>query len=100
MKYIVRLNPKAINPLTLRVTKSRVWEVEQCASVGGEGRLDSEKCIWHCEDVRIDSTPIRELFVLPKEGEPKWEKEFFGICVRGQDNAIEIKTGACDVSGH
>jgi hypothetical protein len=95
MKYIVRLNPKAFNPVTKRVIPERLWEVEQVAN------KDSEKVIWHCADIRIDQTPIRELFSLtPSEGKATWEYECFGICVRGQDNAIEIKTGRSDVSGN
>ena len=94
MKYIVRLNSKAYNPLTRKVIEERLWEIEQCAS------KDSEKVIWHCADVRIDATPIRELYQLPKEGEQPWQAEYFGICVRGQDNAIEIHTGRQDASGH
>lgn len=94
MKYLVRLNPRAFNPITRRVIESRLWEVEQCAT------RDSGKVIWHCADVRIDSTPIRELFTLPKEGETPWEREYFGVVVRGQDNAIAILTGAADASGN
>lgn len=100
MRYIVRVNPKAYNPVTRSLIASRLWEVEQCAATGGDGRLDSERVIWHCADIRIDDVPIRELFVLPEPGGKPWEREVFGICVRGQDNAIEIKTGAADVSGH
>jgi hypothetical protein len=91
MKYIVRLNPKAFNPITHKVEPSRVWEIEQCAD------RDSEKVIWHCADVRINNTPICEIFVLPKPGEEPFERTYFGICVRGQDNAIEIKEGRHDV---
>jgi hypothetical protein len=94
MKYLVRLNPRAFNPLTRKVIVSRLWEIEQC------GDPDSQKVIWHCADVRIDSVPIRELFKLNCEDGKPWQGEFFGICVRGQDNAIEIKTGAHDASGH
>ena len=43
---------------------------------------------------------IQTLFTLPGKEEKPWEAEFFGICVRGQDNAVEIKTGAHDVSGN
>jgi hypothetical protein len=94
MKYLVRLNPKAYNPITHAVIAARLWEIEQCAN------KDSEKVIWHCADVRIDETPIRTLYTLPgKEAKP-WEAEYFGICVRGQDNAIEIRTGDHDASGN
>lgn len=94
MKYLIRLNPKAYNPITRKVNAARLWEIEQCAN------RDSERVIWHCEDIRIDQTPIRELYTISKEGEPVWEKTFFGICVRGQDNVVEIKTGPQDVSGN
>lgn len=94
MKYIVRLNPKAFNPITRKVIVERLWEIEQCAN------RDSDRIVWHCADVRIDTTPIRELFTLPKEGEKPWEADYFGICVRGQDNAIEIHTGKADASGN
>lgn len=100
MKYIIRLNPRAFNPLTRKVISSRLWEVEQCESRGRDGRVDSELVIWHCADVRIDKTPIRELYQLPKDGEKPWQMECFGVCVRGQDNAIVIITGASDVSGN
>jgi hypothetical protein len=96
----VRLNPRAYNPLTRKVIPSRLWEVEQCEKTGGNGRQDSEKVIWHCADVRIGDTPIRKLFKLPKEGEGPWQIEVWGVCVRGQDDAIEIRTGAHDVSGN
>ena len=94
MKYLVRLNPKAFNPLTRKVIPSRLWEIEQCAT------RDSASVIWHCANVRIDSTPIRELYTLPKEGERPWEAEYFGICVRGYDDAVEIHTGRHDASGN
>jgi hypothetical protein len=94
MKYLVRLNPKAFNPITRKIIAARLWEVEQCAN------KDSEKVIWHCAEVRIDSTPVRTLYTLPKQEEKPWEAEYFGICVRGQDNAIEIHTGARDASGN
>lgn len=94
MKYIVRLNPRAFNPLTKRVIAERLWEVEQAAN------KDSEKVIWHCADIRIDGVPMRDLFTLPKPGEGVWSKEVFGICVRGQDNAIEIHTGNAHASGN
>lgn len=91
MKYLVRLNPRAYNPLTNKVDPSRLWEVEQCAD------KDSERVIWHCADVRVNTMPIRDLFKLPKSGEPPWEILLSGICVRGQDNAIEIHEGRHDV---
>jgi hypothetical protein len=93
LKYIVRLNSKAFNPITRKVIAARLWEVEQCAWKGHDGSQDSEKVIWHCADVRIDDTPIRTLYTLPGEEAKPWEAEYFGICVRGQDNVVEIKTG-------
>lgn len=92
MKYIVRLNPRARNPLTRKIDVSRVWEVEQLAD------KDSERVIWHCSEIRVGDRPIRELFVLPKPGEKATEMEFTGICFRGQDNAIVIQEGAHDVA--
>ncbi len=100
MRYLVRLNPRAFNPLTKKLIAERLWEIEQCEMIGGNGQIDSGKYTTHCADVRIDSTPICQLFTLPKPGEKPWEKEFFGICVRGQDNVVEIRTGRHDVSGH
>ena len=94
MKYIVRINPGAYNLLTKRIDAKRIWEVEQCAN------KDSERVIWHCADVRIDDKPIYQLFVRPKEGEKPWQLECWGICARGQDNAIEIKSGKSDASGN
>lgn len=94
MKYFIRLNPKAINPLTLRVNPARLWEVEQA------GTRDSELVIWHAADVRIDKQHVRELFQLPREGEKPWQIERYGVCVRSQDNALEIITGPQDASGN
>jgi len=84
MRYFVRLNPRAFNPLTKQVNESRMWEIEQCAD------KDSEKVIWHAQDVRVDKTPIRELFHLVPD--KPWEGEYIGVCFRGQDNVIEIHT--------
>ena len=91
MQYIVRLNPRAWNPLTKRVDAARLWEVEQVAN------KDSERVIWHCADVRIGELPIRMFFTLPKAGEPPTELKFSGICTRGQDNAICIYERRHDV---
>lgn len=99
MRYLIRLNPKAFNPVTRKIIASRLWEVEQCAWKGRDGNQNSEPVIWHCAEVRIDSVPIRTLYTLPKQEEKPWEAEYFGICVRGQDNAIEIRTGKQDASG-
>lgn len=94
MKYIVRLNPRAFNPLTRQFIESRLWEVVQCGFRG------SEEYTWHCADVRIGGVPIRELFVLPKKGEVPWSMECSGVCVRGQDNVVDILTGPPDASGN
>lgn len=100
LKYFIRLNPKAINPLTMRVNAKLLWEVEQAEHLGSNGRLDSEAVLWHCADVRIDDIHVREFFQLPKPGEPPWQIERFGVCVRAQDNAIVILTGPSDASGN
>jgi hypothetical protein len=94
MRYQIRLNPKAFNPLTLQVIAKRLWEVEQV------GNRDSEPVIWHCADVRIDDQHVRELFQMPKPGEPPWQIERYGTCARGQDDAIVIVTGPADASGN
>lgn len=91
MKYLVRLNPKAFNPLTGKVIVSRLWEIEQCAN------KDSEKVIWHCADVRVNGVPICQIFTLPKDGEKPFELEASGIIYRGQDNAVEISSKHHDV---
>jgi hypothetical protein len=108
MKYLVRLNPKAMNPLTGKVIVSRVWEVEQCAY------KDSEKVIWHCANVKIGDQDIRQVVgqrtmldaekILAAERSAgatglKFELAFDGICFRGQDNAIIIdERGSHEVS--
>lgn len=100
MKYIVRLNMRAFNPLTNKVNPKLLWEVEQCQKIGGNGRTDSQSVIWHCADVKIDDKHIREFFRLPKTGEQPWKYEVWGVCVRDQDNVIKILTGPVDVSGN
>jgi hypothetical protein len=92
VKYIVRLNPKARNPLTGKIEAKRLWEIEQCAD------KDSGTVKWHCAEVRIGEKYIREFFVLPKQGDPPFEKTCYGICYRGQDNAIVIDEREHDVS--
>ena len=92
MKYIVRLNKHALNPLTNKVMKSRLWEVEQCAD------KDSEKVIWHCADVRIGLKHIREIFAIPKDGSAfSVELVYHGICTRGSDDALVIDERKQDV---
>jgi hypothetical protein len=94
VKYTLRLNPKAFNPITRKIIPERLWEVEQCAT------RDSDKVIWHCADIRVDGTPIRQMFSLPAAGIAPWEHICFGICVRGYDDVIELKTGPHDASGN
>lgn len=105
MKYIVRLNARAVNPITGKVIAARLWEVEQCSN------KDSEKVIWHCADVKIGDQDIRQVLgqrtVLDEEKilaalrSPgtgvKFELAFEGIVIRGQDNAIEIREGRHEV---
>lgn len=87
MRYIVRLNPKAFNPVTGKVDSTRLWEVEQCAT------KDSEKCIWHRDRVRIGDRGINEFYTLAEKGQPPTELKFEGICITGQDSALVIITG-------
>lgn len=94
MRYLLRLNPKAFNPLTRKLIPERMWEIEQCST------RDTDKVVWHAGDVRVDAIPIRQLFTVPDPGGQPWEREYFGICVRGYDDAIEIKTGPHDASGN
>lgn len=91
MKYIVRLNQKSVNPITLRVDPRILWEVEQV------GDRDSEKVVWHCAEVEINGRPLREFFTLPKKGEPPTELTYHGVVTRGQNNAIVILTRATEV---
>ena len=93
MRYLVRLNPKAFNPITRKVIAERLWEVEQCAN------KDSEKVIWHAREVRINGVSVRQFFTLSKDGEKPWEREYFGTCARDYDDAIEIRTTSRDASG-
>jgi len=94
MKYIVRVNPKAVNPVTGKVIPDRVWEVEQTDTRA------SEKVRWHCATVRVDDVPIHEIYEHPKVGEKPWERTYFGTATRDYDDAIAILTGASDVSGN
>ena len=87
MKYLVRPNPKAYNPITGQIDPQRLWEVEQCAWDGGAGH-DSEKVLWHCAAVNVNGQTI----------EPTGEVAFHGICTRDHDNAISIREGRNDVS--
>ena len=86
MKYQVRINPRAVNPLTKAIDESRIWEVEQCRT------KDSERVKWHCADVKVDGEPITKIFKFPKKGEPPTEMEFYGIITRDYDDAISIST--------
>jgi hypothetical protein len=84
VKYLVRANPKAYNPITRKVDLSRFWEVEQCAD------RDSEKVIWHCAAVRVGNEVIHDI-------PPDSVLEFYGVVVRGADDAIVILEGKHDV---
>jgi hypothetical protein len=109
MKYLIRLNPRAVNPLTRKVIASKLWEVEPCEKIGGNGRADSPAVIWHCSEIRIDGKSIaqlapieayRELAHPAVSGAARWLLEIWGVCSRGADDAIEIRTTAADVSGN
>jgi hypothetical protein len=94
MRYIVRLNPKAFNPLTRKLIENRLWEVEQVAD------KDSGTVIWHCGDVRFGNDrlvppvdAVKALFAprdLSKSKPPVWDLRYIGYAARGQDNAIVI----------
>ena len=94
VRYLVRINPRAWNPITQKVDTAHVWEVEQCKT------KDSAKVKWHCAAVSVNGAPIREFFRIPKQGEPPWEFECYGICLRGQDDTIELHTGPKEASGN
>lgn len=101
MKYIVRLNPRSYNPLTNKVDKRIVWEVEQAEN------KDSKKVIWHCADVKVrrgqTETPIRFEIAREYANAPNLQKEkpvelsYWGIVVRGSDDSIVIVEGRADV---
>ena len=95
MKYLVRQNPKAYNPLTGQVDPQRLWEVAQVAWDGGSGH-DSEEVVWHCAEVVVNGRPISDMVM--NEPEAPLELTFHGICTRDQNNAISIRTGRNDVS--
>ena len=92
MKYLVRQNPKAVNVLTGKLDVSRQWEVEQAAN------KDSERVIWHCQDVMIGDKTLTEIIsdrTVLRVGtdaavQQKVELVFYGIAIRGQNNAIVI----------
>lgn len=102
MRYLVRLNKKAWNPVTGKVMENRVWEVEQAEWKGRNGGTDSGKVIWHCHNVVIRrdglDTPIRFIVAenaanaknLAVKKATDLEFEFFGIVVRGDDDSIVI----------
>jgi hypothetical protein len=109
MKYLIRLNPRAVNPLTRKVIVGKLWEVEQTEKIGGNGRVDSPAVIWHCGDIRIDGESIqslapleayRELTQPAVPGTARWVLETWGVCSRGADDAIEIRTSKPSVSGN
>lgn len=86
MRYIVRLNKKAVNPLTRQLDPKRLWEVEQLAD------KDSERVVWHAEAVRINEQKASDFFQTPVP--PKtiwdWELHYKGYVARGQDNAVVV----------
>jgi hypothetical protein len=100
VKYIIRLNMKAYNPITGKVDPKRVWEVEQAAT------KDSAKCVWHCAEVTIRrgsvDTPIRDIIKQRFEDKPESGKvklvefEYWGVVFRGQDDAIVIHERGAD----
>jgi hypothetical protein len=109
MRYLIRLNPRVLNPLTGRVDAKHLWEVEQCEKIGGNGRTDSPAIIWRCANVKIDGKPVDQLAPLeayralakPQAiGEKRWQLEVWGICSRGADDAIEIRITTREVSGN
>ena len=91
MRYTVRLNPRAYNPITRRNEESRRWEVVQEEIKGGTGH-DSESVIWHCADVTVNGVPIQTVFGRERgcDGELPKELSFRGVAFRGADNAIAI----------
>jgi hypothetical protein len=107
MKYTIRLNIKAWNPLTSKVDTRRVWEVEQAQN------KDSASAVWHCANVIIrqhdgKEIPIIDLFAqarllqakepkVPGQKRPPIEFVYWGIVMRGQDDAIVIQEGRSDV---
>jgi hypothetical protein len=99
MDYIIRLNPRAMNPLTKRIDERRLWEVEQCEWSGRSGNRDSEKVIWHFADVKINETPIVQYLKENKIALKGLEIKLSGIAVIDGSNAIKILTGKHDVAG-
>ena len=105
MKYVVRQNPRAYNPVTGKTDLQRAWEVAQVAWDGGSGH-DSEEVVWHCAEVVVNGQPISEVIAIRTERLLPDEKEeiarkgiaFHGICTRDQNNAISIREGRNDVS--
>ena len=105
MKYTVRPNPKAYNPVTGLTDPKKVWEVAQHEWAGGTGH-DSEQVSWLCAEVKINGVPITEVIATRTSAQTPAEKlkvaekgmEFYGICTRDQDNAISIREGRTDVS--
>ena len=110
MRYLVRMNPKALNPLTHQIDQSRFWEVEQCAT------KDSEKVIWHFGSVRIGLIPVSDIFesvwaAQAERDSQEWiqkggyangpgkvsprttELTFCGIATIGENNTIVIHEG-------
>lgn len=93
MKYVVRLNSRAYNPITGKLVPGKLWEVEQCASHDPE----ITKAVWHCAEVRIGTDSITKLFTLPPPGAPPFELTVYGLAARAHDDAIVILRGKRDV---
>ena len=114
MKYIVRVNIRAFNPLTMKMDPRRFWEIEQTES------KDSQKVIWHCAHVRIrhgqfaKETPIEDYLAtemalrkqektaknqtVKKEKAKPIEFVFQGLVLTsGSDDALVIQEGKHDV---
>lgn len=100
MKYIVRINPKALDMLTKQVNEKVLWEVEQCEARGrANDHIDSEKVIWHCANVKIDDMSIEKYITehkLPLKG---LAVAVSGVAIRDASDAIKIITGPHDGSG-
>jgi len=92
MKYIVRVNKKAMNPITRKIIPEIVWEVEQVKT------KDSPAVVWHSANVTVDETPIVNLFPIPQKGKPMPEVSFEGIAVRDSFlDCINIMTRQTEV---
>ena len=91
MKYIIRINRRAYNPITGKLIPGKIWEIEQCATP------ENEKVLWHCAEIRIGTESIAKFFTMPKPGDPPFELVIFGLAARAHDDAIVILRGKHDV---